>query len=852
MTSNLRPLGDFQLFTDHDDRVVATASRGAIEIAPAPGGALRVRLSRRKRLPAYHSLVVPPSPAAASASPAVRSASAQGAAARKRGGGFSVVNENLAAQLQFDPLALSFSFKRGPAFAADVATGVRGDHIVVRKALRPGEHIYGLGEKTGWLDKRGRKYKMRNSDVWLEHPAGIGNATDPLYASFPVFVVHSAKGTYGLFVDNAEFVEFDFTNEDWYEFSAPADVLNYYVLPGPTLPDVLRQYTGLTGRMPLPALWTLGFHQCRWSYASEAEVRRVAAELRQRNIPADGIWFDIDYMDGFRVFTWNKKRFPRPKQLAADLSRDGFHTVTIVDPGVKVDQGYKIYDEGRVGDHFVKHINGDEYNGSVWPGRSAFPDFHRPETRAWWAGQVRGCLADFGLSGIWNDMNEPASTDLTGPILDARHDGGKLPHASARNTYALQMARATYDGMSAHDPDSRPFILTRAAFSGAQTVAALWCGDNHSYWEHLASSLPMLMNLGLSGMPFVGVDIGGFGGDSNGELLARWTQVGAFYPFCRNHAAIGTRAQEPWTFGPEVEAICRKYLSLRYQLLPHLYNLFYEAAQTGAPVMRPLAWHYPKDPVTFNLNDQFMLGPNLLIAPILAPGLTARAVYLPKGRWYRWRADGVPSTRFASGQALSGAPSGRSGAQSKGTARARRPAPPSTSLRTCFDYGPQSFGFTSFRSGSRASAQGAEVYDGPTRLIADAPLDELPLFVRAGAIIPMWPLAQHTGAIDRDEVTLHIWPGEGVLDFYEDDGATRAYVCGDYGLTRFKVETGSDGVAVHWGKPKGGRRPGRSSLRFAFHGLHIAAARLDGQPVAVRHNAVQVKDDGQKHNLVAK
>jgi alpha-glucosidase len=809
MPPTFRSLGDFQLLADHDDRVVATASRGAIEIAPAPGGTLRVRLSRRKRLPAYHSLAVAPSPVSR----------VSGRTARKRGRGFSVVNENLAAQLQFDPLALSFSFKRGPAFAVDVAMGVRGEQIVVRKALNPGEHIYGLGEKTGWLDKRGRKYKMRNSDVWLEHPAGFGNATDPLYASFPVFLVHSAKGSYGIFVDNPEFAEFDFTGDDWYEFSAPADALNYYVLPGPTLPDVLRQYTGLTGRMPLPALWTLGYHQCRWSYASEAEVRRIAAELRKRNIPADGIWLDIDYMDGYRVFTWDKKRFPRPRQLAADLSADGFHPITIVDPGVKVDEGYTIYDEGRAGDHFVKHSNGDEYNGSVWPGRSAFPDFHRAETRAWWAGRTRQWLADYGLSAIWNDMNEPASTDLTGPILDALHDGGKLPHASARNTYALQMARATYDGMLQHDPDSRPFILTRAAFSGAQTVTALWCGDNHSHWEHLAASLPMLMNLGVSGMPFVGVDIGGFGGDSNGELLARWTQAGAFYPFCRNHAATGTRAQEPWTFGPEVEAICRKYLSLRYQLLPYLYNLFYEASQTGAPIMRPLAWHYPKDPATFNLNDQFMLGPDLFIAPILAPGLTARAVYLPKGRWYRWR----PTS------ALSGAE--RSGAQSKPVlSEAEGDAAPHRKHPS-----------TSFHSAQDAC-------DGPTHIIAEAPLDEMPIFVRAGAIIPTWPPAQHTGAIDRGAVTLHIWPGQGALDFYEDDGATRG---GGHCLTRFKVTADSSGVAVHWGKPKG-VRPARSSLRFTFHGLNVATARLDGQPVAVRRNTVQVEDDGQKHELALK
>ncbi|MBI3240739.1 MAG: DUF5110 domain-containing protein [Chloroflexi bacterium] len=488
------------------------------------------------------------------------------------------------------------------------------------------------------------------------------------------------------------------------------------------------------------------------------------------------------------MFTWDKKRFRQPRQLTADLRANGFHPITIVDPGVKVDDAnaYKIYDEGRAGDHFIKHTNGDEYNGSVWPGRSAFPDFHRAETRAWWAGLVREWLADFGLSAIWNDMNEPASTDLTGPILDARHDGGKLLHASARNTYGLQMARATYDGMLQHDPDSRPFILTRAAFSGAQTVTSLWGGDNNAQWEHLAASLPMLMNLGLSGMPFVGVDIGGFGGDSNGELLARWTQVGAFYPFCRNHTATGTRAQEPWAFGPEVEAICRKYISLRYQLLPYLYNLFYEASQTGAPIMRPLAWHYPKDPVTFNLNDQFMLGPNLLIAPILAPSLTARAVYLPKGRWYRWSAGQFGKLPYI---------------------------------------------------------------DGPTHLIAEAPLDELPLFVRAGAIIPTWPPAQHTDAIDRDDVTLHIWPGEGALDFYEDDGATRG---GDYRLTRFKVTAGSDGVAVHWGKPRGRWQHNRAALRFTFHGPTLSTARLDGQPVAVRRNTIRLKDDGQKHNLVVR
>lgn len=735
-----------------------TPKNGIIELASLPDGVVRVRAGRRKKLPAYQSLAV------------------INHGEHREHGEFnsarSVVN-----------------------FDMQIVLGIQGQHLVARGQLAPEAQIYGLGEKTGWLDKRGRHYTMRNSDVWLEHPAGIGHATDPLYASFPFFIVHAPPHSYGVFVDNPEFTEFDFTREAQYQFSAPASVLNFYILPGPTLPEVLRQYTHLTGHMPLPALWTLGYHQCRWGYASEADIRYIANELRARDLPADAIWFDIDYMDGYRVFTWDKKDFPRPKQLVADLRAQGFRAVTIVDPGVKVDRTYAVYQQGRRGQHFIKHSSGKEYNGSVWPGRSAFPDFHHAETRVWWAGHVQHWLNDFGLSGLWNDMNEPAATDLTGPIADARHAAGQWPHASARNTYALQMARATFDGMLAHRPDSRPFILTRAAFAGAQTVAALWCGDNHSCWEHLAGSLPMLMNMGLSGMPFVGVDIGGFGGDATGELLARWTQVGAFYPFCRNHAATGTRAQEPWRFGPEVEAICRKYIGWRYQLLPYFYNLFREAALTGAPVMRPLVWHYPDDANTHNLNDQFMLGPDMLIAPILGPGLTARAVYLPKGKWYRWS--------------------------------------PSASLR----------------SAQEASA-------GPAHIVAQAPLDELPVFVRGGALIPMWPTAQHTDAIDRAQLTLHLWPGHGQLDVYEDDGETRAFERGAAGwrLTPFRLRQTQNGLTLKWGAPQGHYPTPRSHWTFVVHEFSVQQATLDGKPIAVRQNktgaTLRFADDGQSHTLV--
>ncbi|MEK6573745.1 MAG: TIM-barrel domain-containing protein, partial [Chloroflexota bacterium] len=482
MASTARALGHFQSFTKHGHRAVAAATRGVIEIAPSPLGGLRVRIGRKKRLPEYQSLVVtnvgatsesPRSEAKRGWSPLRCTPSKSGAVIRA---------PVLTAHLQFDPVSLSFPQPKRPPFAVDLSIGFRGDYIVVRKKINPSDHIYGLGEKTGWLDKRHRKYKMRNADVWHEHPAGLGNVTDPLYASFPFLIIHNRRHTYGIFVDNTGFTEFNLTGDDWLEFSAPTDVLNYYVFPGPTLADVVRQYTDLTGRMPLPALWTLGYQQCRWGYASEGDVRRIASELRKRRIPADGLWMDIDYMDGYRVFTWDKRGFPRPKQMMDDLRRDGFHAVTIVDPGVKVDDGYFMYDEGRTGDHFVKHSDGREYNGSVWPGPSAFPDFHGAATREWWAGHVRRWLADSGPSGLWIDMNEPASRDITGSIMDTWHDGGRLPHAAARNTYALQMARATFDGMMTHDPDSRPFILTRAAFSGVQTVAALWGGDNSSQW----------------------------------------------------------------------------------------------------------------------------------------------------------------------------------------------------------------------------------------------------------------------------------------------------------------------------------------------------------------------------------
>ena len=459
MPVKFRPLSDLQDVKQGQGLVTLAGKRGAarggaVELAPLADGVWRVRISPRSRLAPYQSLAVVAQEAAA----LTYQCEATEAAVR-------VQAEEGAVVAQQTPLALSFTRADGAVIAADITAGGLGDRIVVRKRLHPGEVIYGLGEKTGWLDKRGRRYRMENTDVFLKQ-WGIGNTTDPMYASYPVFIVHSAAGSYGIFVDNPEFTEFDFRQPESYEFSAPARTLTYYVLPGPALPDVLRQYTGLTGRMPIPALWTLGYHQCRWGYKSEADVREVAAQLRQRQIPADAIWCDIDYMDGYRVFTWDGKRFPRPARLTKELAAEGLRTVTIIDPGVKVDPHYSVYREGHRQGYFIRHVGGKEYNGRVWPGRSAFPDFHAPAAAAWWADNVQRWQDDYGIAGIWIDMNEPATTDMSGPIDDVQHANGRLPHASARNTYALQMARATYAACCSTTP-------TRArSFSPARLSAA--------------------------------------------------------------------------------------------------------------------------------------------------------------------------------------------------------------------------------------------------------------------------------------------------------------------------------------------------------------------------------------------
>lgn len=503
--------------------------------------------------------------------------------------------------------------------------------IEVIKKMFGDEYFYGFGEKTGHLNKKGYYYEMWNTDDPKPH---VENYTT-LYKSIPFFMTLRQKTAYGIFFDNTFKSYFDMgkENSEYYYFGADDGNLDYYFIYGPSAIEVIEGYTYLTGRTPLPQMWTLGYQQCRWSYTPESRVMEIAENFRKRNIPCDVIYLDIDYMDGYRVFTWDKEKFKNPNEFTKKLKEQGFKVVTIIDPGVKKDKGYYVYDEGIENGYFATDKDGIPYVNEVWPGESLYPDFSDERVRKWWS-EKQKVMVDSGVAGIWNDMNEPAS--FRGPLPDDvqfKNDGYPTDHTEIHNVYGHLMSKATYEGIKRYT-GKRPFVITRACFAGTQKYSTVWTGDNHSFFEHLRMAVPMLLNLGLSGFAFCGTDVGGFQFDCTPELLSRWVQVGCFTPLFRNHSCVHTRDQEPWAFDEKTEEINRKYIKLRYKMLPYLYDLFHQAENTGLPIMRPLFIHYMDDEKTYELNDEFLWGENILVAPILEQGKTFRGVYLPKGNWY--------------------------------------------------------------------------------------------------------------------------------------------------------------------------------------------------------------------------
>lgn len=492
------------------------------------------------------------------------------------------------------------------------ATGFQVTKAGVTLKLTADESIFGLGETTGTYNKRGLIRELWNIDV-LGHAKAIYPGLRSLYVSIP-FVISLRQGSAaGLFWDNPARQLWDIgqTNQDNWQMTAASGEIDLYLFLGPEVGDVVARYTELTGRMPMPPMWALGYQQCRYSYETARRTEEVAKTFRDKKIPCDVIYLDIHHMDGYRVFTFGKT-YPKPGQLMSRLAKKGFKVVTIVDPGVKDDPDFNVLKRGLKENAFVKDPQGrKDYVGRVWPGRSRFPDFLRRNVREWW-GREQNKLLELGVAGFWNDMNEPANFALPTKTLPEKcphhTDVGLMPHSDAHNLYGMQMARASREGALAHQPNERPFVISRAGYAGVQRYAMVWTGDNSSVWDHLNDAIQMFLNLSISGLAFCGGDIGGFLDNTTPELLLRWFQMATFTPFYRNHTNIKTIDQEPWAFGPKVEAICRRYIELRYQLLPYLYGLFSEAHRNGTPIMRPLFWHYQDDPVATAAGDQFMLG----------------------------------------------------------------------------------------------------------------------------------------------------------------------------------------------------------------------------------------------------
>ncbi|MCG8408549.1 MAG: DUF4968 domain-containing protein [Phycisphaerales bacterium] len=679
-----------------------------------------------------------------------------------------LVTENLRVHIQREPCRLSFHDSEGEYLAGDdpnKGMAWDGDEVRCWKKLSGHDHFFGLGERGCPLDKRGTVLVNWNHDA-AEHDPW----TDPLYQSHPFVLVLNQGRAHGLFFDNTYRATFDLgkTSTRTYSFGAEGGEMNYYFIPGPTPKDVVRRYAKLVGATPLPPRWSLGYQQCRWSYESARRVRGIAKRLRENRIPCDTIYLDIDYMDGFRCFTWHPKQYAKPDRLMKDLAKRGFKSVVIVDPGIKTEPGYSIYDEGIAGDHFCYDGSGKHYVGKVWPGETVFPDFTRPATRSWWGTLYKGLLED-GVTGIWNDMNEPADFTFShGTVpLTLRHDNDGVPtdHREAHNAYGMQMARATFDGLQKLRPNVRPFVLTRAGYSGVQRYAAIWTGDNLSSWEHLRMSIPMLLNMSLSGIAFCGADIGGFRGYPSAELYTRWLQLGIFYPLCRTHTA-GGREQDPTAFGKKHLGINRRAIELRYRLMPYLYTELRETAETGLPLLRPLLLDYPDHPNVHRCEHEFLFGRQLLVAPVVHEGAETRKIRLPAGEWYDFE-DATP-------------------------------------------------------------CQGEEDIEVPVKL------KTIPMFARAGAVIPMREVAQHVDEKPLKELILMVFPGSGQGSFYNDDGLSYDYRSGDFTFEEYDVTT-TKGVTTFQTSSRSGTEDfAPVTYLLVFKGIQKApkTVTLAGEPIS--------------------
>lgn len=712
----------------------------------------------------------------------------------------------------------------GPAAPADFPVQVRfdteGDRHVARVRIEPSWSLYGTGEVPGQLLRNGRVTETWNTDAY-----GYGDDALSLYQAHPwVLVVRDDGSSFGILADTTYRCRIDTAaaRPDEVSFAAVGPAFPVIIIDRPTPQDVLVALAELTGRMPMPPQWAVGYHQCRYSYFPEARVREIAQNFRERDIPCDVIWYDIDYYESFRVFTFDRAHFPDPKKLNADLLADGFHNVWMINPGIKSreepspneppaevrakepadlraareaekDRFRTLRDDGTKNDVYVKRADGSVYEGEVWPGWCFFPDYTQPRVRQWWGPWYKPFM-DQGVTGVWNDMNEPAIFNVKSKTMpednihlgdpDMRRpdgspqgaDGARGDHARYHNVYGMQMIRATREGIAAANPDKRPFVLSRANYIGGQRYGATWTGDNTANWYHVEVSIPMTLNVGLSGQPFIGPDIGGFVGNGpagqEGLLFGRWMGFGALLPFARGHTGKDNMDKEPWSFGPETEEVSRLAIQRRYRLLPFIYTLFREASTTGLPVARPTFFADLKDPALRSEDDSFLLGSDLLVVAQVVPD-RSRVPVMPKGRWAE------------------------------------------------IDF--------SVPEGTKNTTRGD-----------DSQNPELPrLFIRPGAIIPTGPLVEHSGEKPLDPITLIVNlddAGEAVGTLYEDAGDGFGYEKGEFLLTTYRAKRTDDRVEISIEKSEGSLpRPARNIIVRL-----VGSSRAEEVPAAPAGGSVSV------------
>lgn len=671
-----------------------------------------------------------------------------------------VKTDKIRLQINKAPLRFTFYNDQGELLNEDEAglgTSWIGEQVTTYKKIQEGERFIGLGEKTGPLDRKGASYQNWNTDAY-----GYHGGSDPLYCSTPFYIGVHHQVAYGIFFDNTykTFFNFGASNNRFASFSADSGDMNYYFIHGSNVNEIIQNYTWLTGRMEMPPLWSIGYQQCRYSYYPDKEVLTLARTFREKEIPADVIVLDIHYMEKYKIFTWDKKNFADPKQLIDHLAELGFKVVIMCDPGIKVEAGYDAYDDGVKKEVFLKYPDGKNYEGQVWPGWCHFPDFTNPKTRDWWASQFHSYV-DLGVEGFWNDMNEIATWGQSLPEnIEFDFEGNKSTTRRGRNVYGFLMARSTYEGTKKLLNGKRPFNLTRAGYSGVQRYSAVWTGDNVSYDEHMLLGVRLVNSLGLAGISFAGYDTGGFVGEANPKLFARWISIAAFSPFFRAHTMINTRDSEPWSYGEEVEQICKNYISLRYQLLPYIYSLFYRSSQNGEPIQRTLAIDYTFTPQVYShqYHNQYLLGAYILVAPVESTRDLVK-VFLPEGDWY-YLFDG-------------------------------------------------------------------RKYAGNQEIIIESPLHKLPVFIKAGAIIPAQKTLSNTTE-KPTELVIHIYQGpSSSFEWYEDDGATFKYQSNQFTKRIIELNSSANQLILH--KAIGDYNSVYTRIKLVLHGFaHLNTVHRSG------------------------